>query len=82
MAGLSPFSNYVETVAFMQTCGFSLANGVAFSVYGETLIIMCQNFIIIALIWMYNKEVSAAQKAAVALSFAGYAYALFTPGVL
>jgi len=66
----------------MQTCAFSMANGVPFTVYGETLIIMGQNFIIIALIWMYNKEVGFGQRALVAAGFAGYGYALFTPGLL
>jgi mannose-P-dolichol utilization defect protein 1 len=59
-----------------------MANSVPFSVYGETLIIMCQNFIIILLIWSYNKEVSIIQKAFVASLFGAYAYALFTPGTL
>ena len=43
---------------------------------------MVQNFIIIFLIWIYNKEINFGQKTAVAAMFGGYAYALFTPGIL
>ena len=31
---------YLETLTFMQTAAMSMARGIAFSVYGEALIIM------------------------------------------
>ena len=81
-AGLSPFSNYVETVSFMQTCAFSIAHNVPFSVYGETLIITVQNIVIVLLIWNYDKSVGLANKAIVGAMLIGYSYALFTPGII
>ena len=66
----------------MQTAGIAIQKGVPFSVYGENLIIMCQNFVIILLIWMYNQKIGFAEKLAVILFFAGYAYVLYTPGIL
>lgn len=66
----------------MQTAGVAIGNGIAFSVYGESLIIMCQNFVVILLIWSYNKSIGFLEKVIVAAFFAGYAYVLFTPGLL
>lgn len=66
----------------MQTAGVAIANGIAFSVYGESLIIMAQNFVVILLIWQYNKTVGILEKLVVAAFLAGYAYVLFTPGLL
>ena len=66
----------------MQTAGIAIGNGIAFSVYGESLIIMVQNFVVIMMIWQHNKSIGLVQKLAVAAFFAGYAYVLFTPGFL
>ena len=69
---------YLETLTFMQTAAMSMARGIAFSVYGEALIIMAQNFIIIFLIWTYNKSIGFVEKLCVFLFFSAYAFALFT----
>ena len=66
----------------MQTAGISIQKGVAFSVYGENLIIMVQNFLIILLIWNYNKSIGFLEKLLVFAFFCGYAYLLYTPGLL
>jgi len=66
----------------MQTAAMAISNGIAFSVYGESLIIMAQNFLVIMLIWSYNKNIGAAEKFLVFLFFVGYAYVLFTPAML
>lgn len=76
--GISSVGYYLETDTFMQTAGMSMARGIPFSVYGETLIIMAQNFVIILMIWRYNKAIGLAEKAAVFLFFAGYGFCLFT----
>jgi len=55
-----------------------MARGIPFSVYGETLIIMAQNFVIILMIWNYNKALGFAEKGMVFLFFAGYGFCLFT----
>jgi hypothetical protein len=62
---------------FMQTAGQAISKGIPFSVYGESLIIMCQNFVIIALIWKYNKSIGGVEKFLVAVAGLGYAYLLF-----
>ena len=68
----------METDTFMQTAGMSMARGIPFSVYGETLIIMAQNFVIILMIWSYNKNIGFLEKLSVFLFFGGYGFALFT----
>lgn len=72
----------METTGFMQTAGIAIAQGIPFSVYGEALIITGQNFIIILLLWSYNKSISFAEKALVTLFLGGYAFLLFSPGML
>lgn len=76
--GISSVGYYIETDTFMQTAGMSMARGIPFSVYGETLIIMAQNFVIISLIWRFNKAIGLAEKAGVFLFFASYGFCLFT----
>ena len=49
--GISPASYYIETTIFMQTAALAVSKGMAFSVYGENLIILVQNAAIIFLIW-------------------------------
>ena len=44
----------------------------AFSVYGESSIIMVQNFIIILLMWQYNKKIGTAEKFGVLVFFTAY----------
>ena len=55
-----------------------MAHGIAFSVYGESLIIMVQNYIIIWLIWTYNKNISFLEKVGVFVFFSVYGWAMFS----
>ena len=66
----------------MQTAGVAIQKKVPFSVYGECLIIMVQNFLIILLMWHYNKSIGFLEKVVSFSLLTGYAYALFTPGIL
>jgi hypothetical protein len=66
----------------MQTAAFAISQGIAFSVYGESLIIMVQNFVIIVLIWQYNKDIAIFEKIGVALVFGLYCFVLFQKGLL
>ena len=50
--------------------------------FGESLIIMVQNFIVILLIWNYNKTIGTIEKLLVITLFMAYGYALFKPGIL
>jgi hypothetical protein len=68
---------------FMQTAGSAMAMSIPFSVYGESVIIMVQNFFILLLIWNYNKTISTPEKMAVFFFYIGYAYVLFvTPNII
>ena len=76
--GISPFSYYTETLNYVNTAALSMHLGLAFSVYGETLIILAQNAIIILLLWSYQKKVSFLEKITFLAIVSGYSYVLFT----
>ena len=61
----------------MQTAANAMAKGYAFSVYGENVIILVQNAIIIVLIWNFDKSIDIMQKMLVFTYFVSYAYFLF-----
>ena len=61
----------------MQTAGQAITQGIPFTVYGESLIIMVQNFVIIQLIWNYNKTVGFVEKVLVSVFFMAYGYTMF-----
>ena len=67
---------------YMQLAGFAIFEGIPFSVYGENLIVLVQDLVIIALIWLYNKEISYTEKLLGCLFFVAYGLILFTPGIL
>ena len=77
--GLSQLTLYIETTIFMQTAGQGKFSGLSFTVYGESLIIMVQNYIIILLIWVYNKDIGIVEKLAIFAFMVGYAFLLFDP---
>jgi len=53
----------------------------AFSVYGETLIIIVQNVMIIFLIWNYNTEIGFVHKTFIFGAMGAYIFALFSGSV-
>ena len=77
--GLSQLTLYIETMIFMQTAGLGRFNGLSFTVYGESLIIMVQNYIIILLIWSYNKSIGFVEKLFIFVFMIGYSILLFDP---
>ena len=80
--GISPASYYIETTIYTQTAALAMSKGLAFSVYGENLIILFQNWAIIMLIWNYNKSINIFVKIIFVIFSIGYAYVLFTPNFL
>jgi len=66
----------------MQVGAVGLAKGIPFSAYGESLIISVQSFIIMFLIWHFNKKIDAMEKMFVGLFFFLYTSILFVPGHL
>ena len=63
----------------MQTAAFGIFNKIAFSVYGEALIIAAQNFIIILLVWKYNKDTTMAEMVVITLFMASYSILIYDP---
>ena len=59
-----------------------MAKGLSFSVYGENVIILGQNGVILMLIWSYNKSISCFEKLLVIAFFITYAYVLFSGAVM
>jgi hypothetical protein len=47
---------------FAHTSFYSIHKKMPFSVYGENLIILAQNFIIVMLFWLYNKRIGILEK--------------------
>lgn len=56
----------------MQTLGLALHKKADFSIYGDAIIILGQNVIVIFLIWQYNKSISAAEKMAATAILVAY----------
>lgn len=57
--GLSYISIYSEIITFLFSCLYSYHNGYPFMTYGESVIILVQNFIILLLCWKYDKNQSS-----------------------
>jgi mannose-P-dolichol utilization defect protein 1 len=54
--GLSGFSMYVETFIFLLTILYNIHYGNPLSTYGENIIILSQNLIILFLFWKYTQR--------------------------
>jgi len=76
-AGISTTSYYLETINFANTAALSIHLGLQFSVYGETLVILVQNGIIILLMWSINKSISLVEKLGFLAFFGGFCYIVF-----
>jgi len=59
-----------------------MSQGIPFSVYGESLIIMAQNVLITFMIWSYNRNIGAGEKLSAVLGVGALGYAMFTPGLI
>ena len=75
--GLSAFSNYVEIISYLGVIGNSRRLELPFSVYGEGVFINFQNFIILILIWNYNKSIFMLEKLAFLTIAFAYGFLLF-----
>ena len=79
--GISPFSYYAETIGFANTAAYSMHLALPMSVYGEALIILVQNLLIIMLLWSYDKNIGMFEKLFFAAAISGYMYVLFSGNV-
>lgn len=75
--GIAAFSYYVEVIGYLGTIGNSRRQGLSFSVYGEGVFIEFQNFLIIMLIWNYNKSIFMLEKLFFCCLTFAYAFLLF-----
>lgn len=66
----------------MQTAAQAISKGLAFSVYGENIIILFQNAAILLLIWQYNKSIGSLEKLGVVVFFGAYAFVLYSGQVM
>jgi len=62
----------------IHSSAYSIQAHIPFSVYGESLIILVQNTIIILLFWTFSKEIGAAEKAGLAIGLSAYSFVLFS----
>lgn len=67
---------------YINSSGYSIHNKIPFSVYGENLIILVQNIIIVFLFWTYNKSVSIIEKLFLMVFFTAYCYVIFNDSIL
>jgi amino acid transporter len=63
---------------YIISSAYSIHKKIPFSVYGENLIILAQNIMIVLLFWAYSKSVSAIEKLAVFTFFAAFCFVLFS----
>ncbi len=76
--GISKYLFYTELVMLIHSSAYSIQANIPFSVYGESLIILVQNTIIILLFWTFSKEIGAAEKAGLAIGLSAYSFVLFS----
>jgi mannose-P-dolichol utilization defect protein 1 len=62
----------------MQTAATAFSKGLPFSVYGENIIILGQNFVILLLIWQFNKTIGCMEKLFFIAFFSAYTFILFS----
>ncbi len=67
---------------YIHTSSYSIHYSMPFSVYGENLIIMCQNFVIVLLFWTYSKHISTFEKIFCLIFMSSYSYVLFSDQLL
>jgi mannose-P-dolichol utilization defect protein 1 len=68
---------YTEIVMLINSSGYSIKENIPFSVYGESLLILVQNFLIVLLFWIYSKDITAIEKLVLFVFFSGYSFVLF-----
>ena len=75
--GISKSLFYFETLTLLHAATYSISQNIPFSVYGESLIILVQNIVIIMMFWVYSKEIGVVEKLVLFVLFNSYAFVLF-----
>ena len=76
--GISSWSYYFETTVFVHTLATSRHLDLPISVYGETMIIIAWNALIILMIYYYNKDIYLIEKVLFIVPFTAYSYWLIS----
>ena len=76
--GISKYMFYTEILMLINSSGYSMQAKIPFSVYGESVIILVQNFLIVLMFWVYSKDIGAPEKALLFAFFSGYSFVLFS----
>jgi mannose-P-dolichol utilization defect protein 1 len=76
--GISKVLFYTETLMLLHTSSYSVQAKIPFSVYGESLIILVQNIVIVLLFWVFSKYISTLEKIVLAILFSLYSFVLFS----
>jgi mannose-P-dolichol utilization defect protein 1 len=76
--GISKSLFYLEILTLLHASTYSMKQNIPFSVYGESLIILGQNIIIVMLFWLYSKTIGVAEKAGLFALFTAYSFVLFS----
>lgn len=54
VTGLNAMSFYMECAAFLPSIVYNILKGYPISTYGENVIILIQNYLLVVLYWMYH----------------------------
>jgi len=77
VAGINRFMFYFEIFLYLHNSAYAIHKGFPFSIYGENLIMMFQNYILIMLIWTYEKEVHMFEKIFTCIFITLYSFMLY-----
>lgn len=81
-AGVSSYTQYLETAVYAQAAATAMAKGLDFSLYGENVLLAGQNALLILVLWAYSNKIGLGEKAVATALLAVWAFALFSPGAL
>ena len=76
--GISKSLFYLEIITLLHSSTYSIRQQIPFSIYGESLIILAQNVLIVLLFWVYSKSIPTYEKLGLFVFFTGYSFVLFS----
>ncbi len=67
-----------QILIYLHYSGYSIHHNIPFSVSGENLIILAQNFVIVGLIWKFNRKITKLEKYILSAFFLSYSIILLS----
>jgi len=77
VTGLSPISFYLETLSFTTGVSYNIIQGYPFSSYGEAIVILAQNYLLIVMLWNYSGRPNYLSRLLITLTYVGLTYSMF-----